>query len=168
MRSLRHINPDHFLPDVFSGTVSAGRGKLAWERAYAALEDSLDEVGMRGRLYVVCGLQGAGKSTWVAEHADAMDEYSVFFDAALPSRRHRTRPLVLAAASATPVSAIWLNVPVEIALQRNAQRSGAARVPEAVVYHVLEQLEPPSLEEGFEEVIEFDAQGQQVRVSTLG
>ena len=149
-----HINPDHFLDRSDAGEVSREAGQAAWEQAYAELARQLAAVGTQGQLYVVCGLQGAGKSSWVRRHAPALGEHAVFFDAALPSLRHRSRALALAATTRTPVVAVWINVPVETALLRNAARPPHERVPEPVVRHVLEQLVPPSVDEGFVDVIE--------------
>jgi hypothetical protein len=152
-----HINPDHFLPATGGPVDDRQRAKDAWEQAYAELARQLDAVGPRGTLYLVCGLQGAGKSTWVARNAHAFGEPVVFFDAALPSRKHRSRALGLAARSGTPSVAVWLNAPIQLALERNARRPDRERVPEHVIHHVLEQLEPPSVSEGFVRVMEVDA-----------
>jgi len=152
-----HINPDHFLETSDGRVDTPERGKAAWELAYSELARQLSVVGALGTLYVVCGLQGSGKSTWVNRNAAAAGEHAVFFDAALPSRKHRSRALGLAASTATPAVAVWVNVPVEVALRRNAARSQSERVPEHIIEHVLEQLEPPSTHEGFVRVVAVNA-----------
>jgi predicted kinase len=154
-----HINPDHFLDRHEGRVVSPELGTAAREQAYAELARQLAAVGTQGRLYLVCGLQGAGKSTWVRRHAPTLGEHAVFFDAALPSLRHRSRALALAAATRTPVVAVWVNVPFDVALRRNAARPPHERVPEPIIQHVLEQLVPPSLDEGFVDVIEVNESG---------
>jgi predicted kinase len=78
---------------------------------------------------------------------------SIYFDAALPSRKHRARALGLAAASAMPVTAVWVDVPIEVAIARNAGRPEQERVPEHIIQHVFDQLEPPSIIEGFTQII---------------
>jgi len=152
---VQHIDPDHYLQGPDGRRIwSEERGKMAWELAYAELERALATVGARGTLYIVFGLQGAGKSTWIERNRAECGPLAVFFDAALPSRRHRTRALALAAASATPAVAVWINVPIETALERNVLRFGDERIEEATIRHVLSLLEPPSTEEGFREIIE--------------
>lgn len=153
-----HINPDHFLATPDGRVDDAERGRAAWERAYAELAARLETVGAQGTLYVVCGLQGAGKSTWVERNAPGLGPRAIFFDAALPSVRHRSRALGLAAATRTPAVAVWINAPIEIALERNAVRPSDERVDEQIIHHVLEQLEPPSVDEGFTRVIEVGAE----------
>jgi predicted kinase len=157
MPAANHINPDHFLHATDGPASDPQRARDAWEQAYAELARQLDAIGPSGTLYLVCGLQGAGKSTWVARNAHAFCEPVVFFDAALPSRKHRSRALGLAARSGTPAVAVWLNAPVQLALERNARRPDRERVPEHIIHHVLEQLEPPSPGEGFVHVMEVGA-----------
>lgn len=156
MDAWRHINPDHYLNGPDGRIWSAERGKQAWEQAYADLERALNTVGARGTLFVVCSLQGAGKTAWINRRGADYGPDAVFFDAALPSRKHRTRALALASASGTPSVAVFIDVPFEVALQRNARRTGDERIPEATIRHVLEQLERPSTDEGFREVLAVD------------
>jgi predicted kinase len=75
-------------------------------------------------------------------------------DAALPSRRHRRRALDLAAGHGVPAVAVWINVPIDVALQRNRERPPDERIAEATILHVLGLLEPPGVDEGFARVIE--------------
>lgn len=153
-----HINPDHFLATQDGRLDDPERGRAAWERAYAELAVQLVAAGAAGTLYVVCGLQGSGKSTWVERNAPDLGPGAIFFDAALPSVRHRSRALGLAAATRTPAVAVWINVPIEVALERNAARPSDERVDEQIIHHVLEQLVPPSVDEGFARVIDVGAE----------
>jgi predicted kinase len=41
---------------------------------------------------------------------------------------------------------------VEVALKRNEQRSGKARVPKVAIFAMAKKLEPPTLDEGFDEL----------------
>jgi predicted kinase len=52
-----------------------------------------------------------------------------------------------------PAVAVWIDVPLEVALRRNAARAGAERIAEHVIHHVHDQLEPPSAAEGFSRVV---------------
>lgn len=147
------IDPDNFLD--LSGAVSISREdvRAAWDQAYALAEKRLIELGPDSHFYVVFGLQGAGKSTWVAEQSGLRPQRAVYLSGPLPSRRHRERALAIGKRVGCRNVGVWIDEPIAVALQRNAQRSGLARIKEEAVRHVHENLEPPTLDEGFHEVI---------------
>ena len=126
------------------------------------------------------GLQGAGKSTWVAAslagtHAVVSKDHwprarrrearqqrlvaellaagrSVVVDNTNPSPQERA-PLVAAARLAgVPVRAVWLDTPVEVCLARNGARVERERVPLVGVFAARARLVPPSSDEGFDRV----------------
>jgi len=90
------------------------RGREAWDLAYQKLEAALQQLGSRATLYVVCGLQGAGKSTWIHEQHARLGSAAVFFDAALPSRRHRVRALEAARRVGARAVAVWIDAPLQL------------------------------------------------------
>ena len=55
--------------------------------------------------------------------------------------------------------AVSFEVPLEVALERNAQRAGRARVPETVIYNMYNRFEKPTLKVGFDEIWHVDAEG---------
>jgi len=154
-----HIDPDHYLQTANGRMYTPERGKAAWHLAYADLEVALRDLGAVGTLYVVCGLQGAGKTTWIANNRVHL-KAAVVLDAALPSRVHRQRALSLAAAHGVPAIAVWLDVAIDVALRRNLARPPDEQVPETAIRHVRSLLEPPSVAEGFVRVIEVDQDGR--------
>ncbi|MBK7742190.1 MAG: kinase [Betaproteobacteria bacterium] len=156
---MRHIDPDHYLATPAGRVDSPDLARAARDRAYAALQAALERIGTAGRLYVVCGLQGAGKSTWIRNHAAALGDSVVCFDGALPSRRHRSRALALCGAGRHARGVRVDQRSLAVALQRNAARTGAERIAEATIRHVWDQLEPPSVAEGFVEVVEIGTAG---------
>ncbi|WP_104523954.1 ATP-binding protein [Blastococcus atacamensis] len=126
------------------------------------------------------GLQGAGKSTWVARHLTgthvvvSKDHWprarrrevrqqrlvaellaagrSVVVDNTNPSPAERA-PLVAAArAAGVPVRAVWLDTPPELSLARNEARAEPERVPPVGVLATRARFVPPSAEEGFDRV----------------
>jgi predicted kinase len=132
-------------------------------------------------LVVMVGLQGAGKSTWVAGHlagthvvvskdhwpnarrrearlrrvvAEALAEgASVVVDNTNPSPAERAPLVELARAAGVPARAVHLDVPLETCLARNDARTGRARVPLVGVFSTKARLTPPSTAEGFAEVL---------------
>ena len=123
------------------------------------------------------GLQGAGKTTWVAEHLAAThvvvskDHWpnarrrqarqqrvvaellaagrSVVVDGTNPSVQERAALVQLAGEAGVPARAMWLDLPLEHCLARNAGRTGRARVPLVGVLATARRLVPPSPDEGF-------------------
>ena len=149
----RCIDPDHYLD--LSGAVAVTRDdvRAAWECAYAALAKALAQRGPGVKVFIVFGLQGAGKSTWVARQAPQESERTVFFSGPLPSRQHRARAIAVVKAAGGVAIGVWVQLPFEEAVARNAQRRGLARIREEAMRDVWDKLEPPSLDEGFSEVL---------------
>ena len=77
----------------------------------------------------------------------------VFFDAALAKSIHRLPVVTIAHCVDATVHAVWIDTPLEVALRRNAQRRDDERVPDASIRSVAAQFEPPSISEGFIEVV---------------
>lgn len=152
------INPDDFLQTPSGRVWTPERNKVAWEQAFARLSHALSRVPTdtaphRQRdLYLVCGIQGAGKSTWIRNNAHRLTP-CIFFDAALPRAIHRLPVLAIARSAGATVHAVWIHAPLEAALRRNAQRRSDERVPEASIRSVAEQFEPPAVSEGFADVL---------------
>jgi predicted kinase len=126
------------------------------------------------------GLQGSGKSTWVARHLTPTHTV-VSKDHWPNARRRETRqqravaellavdarvvvdntnpapedraPLIAAARDAgVPVRAVWMDTPAELCLARNEMREGRARVPLQGLLATRGRFVPPTTAEGFDRV----------------
>jgi predicted kinase len=141
------LNPDQFLgtPRVWTPE----RNLAAWETVYAHVNDACRAHGRAATLYIVCGMQGAGKSTWIADHPAFFSTPAIVIDAALPAARHRARALGIAHAHGVRSEAVWVDTPVELALARNAGRPTDEQVPAAAILNVQALFEAPSAAEGF-------------------
>jgi len=148
----RYFNPDDYLETSTGRVFTPERSAVAFERAYEDLESALRRASPDARLFLVVGVQGAGKTTWVQQHADALGGSAFFFDAALPRAVHRARALSIARACGVPAVAVWVQAPLEVALTRNQLRRADHRVPDAAIHSVHSMMEPPSISEGFVEV----------------
>jgi predicted kinase len=126
------------------------------------------------------GLQGSGKSTWVAEHLAgthvvvSKDHWpharhresrqrrvvaeqlaagaSVVVDNTNPSPAERAPLLELAAEAGVPARAVVIDTAMETCRQRNDVRTGRARVPEVGLFSTAARLVLPSTAEGFAQV----------------
>jgi predicted kinase len=128
----------------------------------------------------MAGLQGSGKSTWVARHLAgshavvSKDDWprarrrearqrrvvaellvagrSVVVDNTNPAPEDRA-PLIAAAHEAgVPVRAVWVDTPAATCLARNEARQGRARVPLVGVFATRARFVPPTTAEGFDRV----------------
>ncbi|MGJ7550907.1 GNAT family N-acetyltransferase [Pseudomonas alloputida] len=152
------FNPDDYLETLGGRVFSQSRNPEAWRLALLALERALSRARPNARLQLVVGVQASGKSYWIEQNRAATNDTScLYFDAALPRRVHRAPILALAARHGVPVTAVWVQAPVEQALARNALRRVDHQVPRASIEAVAAAFEPPCRSEGFVEVIEVNA-----------
>ncbi|KEQ18792.1 hypothetical protein [Endozoicomonas numazuensis] len=148
---LAHINPDHYLQTEQGRFWTPERSQKAWEQAYSDFEKVLSDQNGNAIVYIVFGVQGGGKTTWINRHKPHLP--CVYFDAALPARKHRIRALSVARLHAEYIVAVWIKTPLEHALNHNSQRQVDEMVPEHALRSVYEQLDPPTLSEGFDKIM---------------
>jgi predicted kinase len=126
------------------------------------------------------GLQGAGKSTFYQTHFAAthvlvskdrfrnnrrpqrrqmhlIDEalrarHSVVVDNTNPAVADRAPIIALARAQEAKVIGVYFDAPLAACLERNAGRSGKARVPDAALHRTAKRMQPPTVAEGFDQL----------------
>ncbi|MHC5055027.1 MAG: AAA family ATPase [Planctomycetota bacterium] len=125
---------------------------------------------------VLVGIQGSGKSTFFKERlfdthvrinldmlrtrarekrlveACIAAQQRFVVDNTNPTRADRERYLPKAKAAGFRAVAYWFDVSVEGCKRRNAARRGRKAVPAVAIMRTRAKLEPPSLDEGFDEV----------------
>ena len=151
---IAHINPDNYLETEGGRQWTPERNKLAWEAAYSEFESELKKNAGISEVYIVFGVQGSGKTTWINNHKPLNP--SIYFDATLPAKKHRVRAISIAKKYAKNIFGIWIKVPFDIAISQNKSRTLDKQVPINAINSVYHQLEAPELSEGFykTEVIE--------------
>ncbi len=116
--------------------------------SYAALEHAIIVSPAPMRIVVVCGVQGAGKSTWIASQPASQSR--IYFDAALPAARHRQKLIRTAKELGAAVEAVWIDTPLDIAIERNAARTPDKIVPVTSIVAVAGQFDESTVAEGFD------------------
>ncbi len=153
-------------------------------------------------VFVMCGCPGSGKSTWIFNRMQPMDDVlisrdnirfmllkddddyfacedrvrdmfyqaikyntinndifeNVYIDATHLSRKVRSQTRSWIRKNPYQI-AVSFEVPLNVALERNAQRTGRAKVPETAIYNMYHRYDIPSLKEGFDEIWHIDAEG---------
>jgi len=125
---------------------------------------------------ILSGIQGAGKSTFCRErywdthirinydmlrtrHREKLifsacldARQSVVVDATNPTVEDRKRYIAPARAAKFRIVGFEFQVPVELAIERNASRSGRQLVPAKGIYATAAKMQPLMYEEGFDEI----------------
>ena len=53
------------------------------------------------------------------------------------------------------IIAIWFTTPFEVCMKRNQTREGITRVPDKVMYQMKNRFRPPSVNEGFNQIVKI-------------
>jgi predicted kinase len=147
-----YVNPDDFLgsPRVFT----LERSLAAWRACKDLVETTLSNAQTPYSYYMVCGVQGSGKSWWVRQNSATFKEPAIVFDAAHARARDRAPAVAQARRFSCRMIAIWVSCPLDVALARNRSRPPDQVVSDEVVRLVFNTFEPPTVNEGFDEVLE--------------
>ena len=131
-------------------------------------------------LVIMVGVQGSGKSTWCRTHLwhshlrlsrdllGTPNRQSVLFHSAIatgtrvvldnthPTVESRSRWIQIAKAAGYTVKAVFLEVDLSDAIERNAARAAAEQGPELAVRGTFAKLVAPTVREGFDEIYVVD------------
>jgi predicted kinase len=132
---------------------------------------------------VMIGIPGAGKTTlyrerFAATHLRVENKRliagalaagsSVVVDGTNPRRSDRAPIITLARARGARVIGFFFDVPTRAAVARNATRTGKDRVPNVAIFTVAKRLEPPTRDEGFDELFRVQiAEDRTLRIEEL-
>lgn len=147
-----HINPDHYLQTKQGRVISPKLNEKAWLCCFQALQDALSSATIKNT-YLLIGCQASGKSTWAEQHL-ALHPNDLIFDAILVKKSERKPILTLIKRANLPCTAVWFQLPLELCLIRNALRAPDEKVNVQGLINVHGALEAPSLEEGFDHILD--------------
>jgi len=94
-------------------------------------------------------------------------EELIVFDATFVNPKKRSKYIRMAQKYNTDIAAIYCQVPLSVAIQRNASRDFARQVPEDTIKSMNGRLKPPQKEEGFKYVLTFDSETNKLKGDIL-
>jgi predicted kinase len=153
-----YVNPDDYLgdPRVFTPE----RNREAWRACRELIERTFAATSQPHNFYIVCGIPGAGKTRWVKENLARFEEPAIVLDAVLTNVRARENVVAHGKSFPCRLIGIWISCALDVALARNRARAPDQAVPDELIRTLFGDCERPNLNEGFDEVLEFEAVGQ--------
>src|SRR5262245_5600268 len=154
-RLLIYVNPDDFIGNPRHFTAERHPRACRW--SLYLVEPTLAEAKGPVNYYIVCGVQGSGKRHWVKNNPSRFVEPAIVFDAALARAQDRAGAVAQARRFSCRLVCIWIFCALDVALAQNRARPPDQVVREEVVRLVFNNFEPPTVEEGFDEVLKIEA-----------
>jgi predicted kinase len=125
---------------IFTGIQASGKSTFFKQRFFDThVRINLDMLRTRNREAILLRACLDAKQRFVVDNTN-------------PSPSDRARYIAPARAAGFRVVSYYFETDMPGALQRNARREGKARVPAPGVYGTRSRLEPPTVEEGFDEL----------------
>ncbi|MGI0488690.1 AAA family ATPase [Pantanalinema rosaneae CENA516] len=145
---------------ILIGLPGSGKSTLAAKLVQVCPDRRLISTdAIRAQLFSDAAIQGPWLKVWAevgrqfretVQQIDSGDLQGAIYDATNVVRRQRRQAIALAQeAGFTHITGLWLDVPLSICLQRNAERD--RQVPAAIMYQMQRRLmgAPPSMTDGF-------------------
>jgi len=131
-------------------------GLIAWRMAERSLQALLPTCS---RVIALAGTPGAGKTTWLRQHATPAPAGTVFMDITLTRRKARRELCAIVNAAGKPIRCLVLHPTLETCLRRNQQRG--RQVPEVLIRQAHHRLCvcPPDFDEGWDAISFLDLGG---------
>lgn len=144
------ISPDNLLLDENGKYVwSVDRVKKAWDYALDEWKKAAEKEDVESFI-IMCGMPGAGKSTYLSKN---YSEKSVYFDATSVAPKRRKHLLQLIKKSKAKKICVYLNTPFNVCIERNNTRTDDRKVPMDVMKRMNDNLKTPDKSEGFDQII---------------
>ena len=148
------ISPNELIKKYNEGDKFLINPKLtaqAWEESYKKLGELIAEIA-EGRLLLIVGLPNSGKSTWIENNQEALEDYDVVFDGGFPSKISRSAVANIANGAGWSVDAVYLDTPYNICRNRNHRNANGQRIPFEAFKFSARSFSEPKAHEGFESV----------------
>jgi predicted kinase len=137
---------------IFIGIQGAGKTTFYRERFFDThVRISLDMLRTRRREQLLLEACLKGGQSFVVDNTN-------------PLASDRARYIVPARAAGFSVVAYFFQSPLRDAIQRNNQRQSKQRVPVPAIAGTFKKLQPPTFEEGFDEIYSVELTGENVFV----
>jgi predicted kinase len=125
---------------IFTGIQASGKSTFFKERFFDThIRINLDMLRTRHRESLLIRACLAAKQRFVVDNTN-------------PTRLDRASYIAQARAEGFRVVSYYFEVDTPGSIERNAQRAGKARVPSIAIHGTRRKLEPPTHEEGFDEI----------------
>lgn len=140
---------------------------------------------------IFCGVQATGKTTFYIrrffkthmrismDQLNTRNKENMFLHTCLksqqrfvvdntnPTKEERQKYIELAKAKKFKVTGYYFQSTIEKALERNSGRMGKEKIKESGIWGTFNKLEPPVIEEGFDELYLVEIEGDDFEVSCL-
>lgn len=147
-----HIHLDAYLETGHGRVWTKSRNCQAWVQCFHDLEREVTWNRQVKKIYILIGCQASGKTTW-AKFKHQEEPNNIIFDAILVKRCERKKILKIAKKYQMDCIAIFFIQSLDLCLVCNRLRPSDRFVSESALKNVHAAIEPPSIEEGFSDII---------------
>ncbi len=149
-----HISPDKFLMQGNEYVWDKKLASKAWAKARREFE-KLVVLEQPDVIYLLCGPQNVGKTTWIKKHKPHRPGKHVYFDATLPTEQERVDLAYSAKdyCSTSELVIVRILASIETCLERQRLRGSQQYVPPHVIENTFKLFEEVSVDEPVDQII---------------